>query len=342
MRCFPRDEPCYWIRLTKGPQSGNIIRIPLRIAKAFLSYPDKNEFVCKLRDLFNLQHAPATFYAPAYVNLENYFETPYQYLFPDDPTHPLPEPSYTPESLLQHKNSDTNIDESATMHYHIEDYKSWVYEWQVGYTKNGTPSLYYLIQVYFDWVLDNWVTYHESTDVTVTTIGTAGPTLQITVTTSEAGVAFDDVPPGLIVSPPATFLSASVQHTLAAADDYRCEVTLEYPYQLYYDRQYSIQILWNVPATATTAEQKGTVTAIVKWDATVTPATWTVSTGDALFPAVLIPNADLKIIAVKVNRTGTVPSGFTFDDVDAKVTVDQLMAQDCQDRRTRFSPKLFF
>jgi hypothetical protein len=135
MRCFPRDEPCCWLRLTKGPQSGNIIRIPTRIAKEFLLYPDKNEFVNKLRILFNDQHQPATFSPNDYVNLETYFETPYQYLFPDDPTQLPPEPSYTPVSVGHAKTSDTEIEEAVNMYYPVMDYKSRVYEFRAAFSR---------------------------------------------------------------------------------------------------------------------------------------------------------------------------------------------------------------
>jgi hypothetical protein len=151
MRCFPRDEPCYWIRLTKGPQSGYVIRIPLRIAKEFLSYPDKNEFVCKLKDLFWLQNYPIGLSPTYYANLENYFETPYQYLFPDDPTQLPAAPSYTPYSVGHAKQSDTQIVEAVNMTYEVLAYKSRVYEFRVDYDNGGTKS-YYDIQVFWDWV----------------------------------------------------------------------------------------------------------------------------------------------------------------------------------------------
>jgi hypothetical protein len=326
MRCFPRDEPTYWLRLTKGPQIGYVIRIPTRTAKEFLAYADKNEFVTKLRDLFNDQHTPATFSPTDYVNLETYFETPYQYLFPDDPTQPPGIPSYNPRSVVHAKESDTQIVETVNMSYEVMAYRSRVYEFQVMYTKDGTTN-YYNIQVHWDWVDNNWVAWAE-TVLQVTDLQVDGLlALRFVLTNTDPAAAFGDVDPRVAVYPPYSFVPTSVQHTLAAPTDYKCQVTMEYEWQMTRDRQYLIQLSWTVPSSGPSVpEENGTVTAIVKYDRDVSVRAWTADTGDAKFPVTLTPLADLKVIDLELTRAGTVPSGFTFDDVDPIVKVEQLMA----------------
>jgi hypothetical protein len=325
MRCFPRDEPCYWLRLTKGPQIGYVIRIPLRIAKRLLLFPDKNEFVIYLKSFFELQNAPATFSAQDYVNLENYFVTPYQYLFPDDPTQPLPIPSYTPVSVGHAKTSDTEIEEAVNMDYPVMYYRSRVYEFRVDYDNGGTKS-YYDIQVFWDWVTNQWSGWKDSV-LTVTNLGTDGLySIRFTVTTTEAGATFDDLDPHVTVYPPFSFLPVQYFHVLFATDDYRAEVELAYEWQMFLDRQYTIQASWTEPIVGTTTGQvaTGTVTAIVKYD--YPGANWTVDTGDVLFPAEIRANNNAKIIDVRITRGGTVPNGFTFVDADPIAWAEQLMA----------------
>jgi hypothetical protein len=167
------------------------------------------------------------------------------------------------------------------------------------------------------------------TVVDVTELGPDGLfALRFKLTTTEAGVVFDDVDPHVTVFPPFSFLPASVQHTLVAVDDYQCQVTMEYEWEMFYDRRYSIQISWTEPIVGSTSGQvtTGTVTAIVKYDRDPTVDAWTADTGDVLFPAEIRAINNPKIINVRITRGATVPTGFTFVDVDPIVKVEQLMA----------------
>jgi hypothetical protein len=181
--------------------------------------------------------------------------------------------------------------------------------------------------VYWDWVTNKWTAWRENV-LHVTDIQPDGPyAIRFTLTTTEAGATFDDVHPHVTVHPPYSFLPATVQHTLATPADYMCQVTMEYDWNMFADRQYSIQISWTEPELGSTSKLiTGTVTAILKWDRTVTPPAWKVDTGDAPFPVALSLNNNSKIFELRFTRAGTVANGFTFVDVDPIAWAEQLMA----------------